>query len=116
MRCALVTGFQTCALPLWCFALAFDPLSPEPARRFDAAEGRHFYGHGVFSPDGRWLFACENDYDNARGCIGVYDAAAGYRRESELEAHAIGPNETSEERRGGDEWVRTCRSLWARDD
>lgn len=75
------------------FALAFDPLSPEPARRFDAAEGRHFYGHGVFSPDGRWLFACENDYDNARGCIGVYDAAAGYRRESELEAHAIGPHE-----------------------
>jgi len=75
------------------FALVFDPLSGEPARRFDAAEGRHFYGHGVFSPDGRWLFACENDYDNARGCIGVYDASAGYRREAELEAHAIGPHE-----------------------
>ena len=75
------------------FALAFDPLSGEPARRFDAAAGRHFYGHGVFSPDGRWLYACENDYDNARGCLGVYDATAGYRREAELDAHAIGPHE-----------------------
>ncbi|MGF1630772.1 MAG: DUF1513 domain-containing protein [Kiloniellaceae bacterium] len=75
------------------FALAFDPFSAAPAKRFDAMAGRHFYGHGVFSPDGRWLFACENDYDNARGCIGVYDAAAGYRREGELEAYAIGPHE-----------------------
>ncbi len=75
------------------FAVVFDPLSPEPARRIDAPQGHHFYGHGVFSPDGRWLFACENDYEKARGCIGVYDAAAGYRRESELEAYAIGPHE-----------------------
>ncbi|WP_340118482.1 DUF1513 domain-containing protein [Pelagibius sp. 7325] len=75
------------------FAVSFDPLSGAAARRFDAPEGRHFYGHGVFSTDGRWLFACENDYDNARGCIGVYDATAGYRREAELEAYAIGPHE-----------------------
>ncbi|MGD1877408.1 MAG: DUF1513 domain-containing protein [Kiloniellaceae bacterium] len=75
------------------FAVAFDPLSAMHPRRFDAPEGRHFYGHGVFSRDGRWLFACENDYDNARGCIGVYDASAGYRREGELEATDIGPHE-----------------------
>ncbi len=75
------------------FAVAFDPLSPAPARRIDAPRGHHFYGHGVFSPDGRWLFACENDYDKARGCIGVYDAEAGYRREGELEAYAVGPHE-----------------------
>lgn len=75
------------------FALVFDPLSGEPARQIAAAEGRHFYGHGAFSRDGRWLFACENDYENARGCIGVYDATAGYRREAELDSHAIGPHE-----------------------
>ncbi|GAB4358541.1 MAG: DUF1513 domain-containing protein [Kiloniellaceae bacterium] len=75
------------------FAVAFDPLSGAAGRRFEAPQGRHFYGHGVFSPDGRWLFACENDYDNARGCIGVYDASAGYRREAELEAYAVGPHE-----------------------
>src|SRR3546814_18018951 len=27
------------------------------------------------------------------GCIGIYDATAGYRREAELEAYAIGPHE-----------------------
>ena len=75
------------------FALAFDPLTPERPLHIGAAPGRHFYGHGAFSPDGRWLFACENDYDKARGCIGVYDATAGYRREAELEAYAIGPHE-----------------------
>lgn len=75
------------------FAVAFDPLSGETAGRFEALAGRHFYGHGVYSPDGRWLFACENDYGNARGCIGVYDATAGYRRQAELEAYGIGPHE-----------------------
>lgn len=75
------------------FALVFNPLSGEAARCITAAEGRHFYGHGTFSRDGRWLYVSENDYDNARGCIGVYDATAGYRREAELEAFAIGPHE-----------------------
>jgi len=75
------------------FALVFDPLAPEPPLRLDAAEGRHFYGHGVYSPDGRWLFACENDYEAARGCIGVYDATSGYRRTDEMDSYAIGPHE-----------------------
>jgi hypothetical protein len=79
------------------FALVFDPLAdPQagaPVLRIDAPAGHHFYGHGVYSPDGRWLFACENDYDKARGVLGVYDATAGYRRESEIDAHAIGPHE-----------------------
>jgi uncharacterized protein len=79
------------------FALAFDPLSgpqlEDTLRRIDAAPQRHFYGHGVFSRDGRWLFACENDYGRGRGVIGVYDASAGYRRESEFPSYAIGPHE-----------------------
>ena len=36
-------------------------------------EGRHFFGHGVFSPDGKLLYATENDFEAARGVIGVYD-------------------------------------------
>lgn len=62
------------------------------ARTWEAVPGRHFYGHGAFSPDGRLLYASENDYDNARGAIGVYDMAAG-RRIAELPSHGIGPHD-----------------------
>ena len=27
---------------------------------------RHFYGHGVFSPDGLWLFTTENNYEKVK--------------------------------------------------
>ena len=59
-----------------------------------APVGRHFYGHAVFSKDGRWLFAPENAYDEqGRGKIGVYDATANYRREQELDLQGIGPHQ-----------------------
>lgn len=42
-----------------------------------AAEDRHFFGHGVFSVDGKLLYTSENDFDNedeaATGVIGVWD-------------------------------------------
>jgi len=55
--------------------------------------GRHFYGHGVYSADGKTLFATENDFDNARGVIGVYDAGAGYARTGEFPSGGIGPHQ-----------------------
>lgn len=58
-----------------------------------AAPGRHFFGHGVFSRDGRLLYATENDFDAVRGVIGVYDTTDGYRRIGELESGGIGPHE-----------------------
>jgi len=57
------------------------------------APGRHFYGHGAYSADGNILFATENDFDNARGMIGVYDANAGYARISEFPSGGIGPHQ-----------------------
>lgn len=60
-----------------------------------AIEGRHFYGHGCFSPDGRRLFACENDFDDGRGVVGVYDATDNYRRLGEWLTHGIGPHDLS---------------------
>ncbi|MFC3226298.1 DUF1513 domain-containing protein [Marinibaculum pumilum] len=74
------------------FAVALDG-ADVAALRFDAPEGRHFYGHGVYSPDGSILYACENDYDGARGVIGLYDATAGYARLGEMESGAIGPHQ-----------------------
>ena len=62
-------------------------------RRVDAADGRHFYGHGTFSPDGRILFATENDYESGKGVVGLYDASDGYHRIGEYPSHGIGPHE-----------------------
>lgn len=60
---------------------------------FSAGPGRHFYGHGVFSADGRLLYTTENDYTARRGMIGVRDATAGYRQIGELPSHGIGPHD-----------------------
>lgn len=75
------------------FALAFDTKRLKPPVLFHSPDDRHFYGHGVFSPDGRLLYATENDYENARGVLGVYDVAAGYRRIGELDTHGTGPHD-----------------------
>ena len=58
-----------------------------------AAEGRHFFGHGIFSRDGGLLFASENDYEAGRGVAGIYDVAAGYARIGEFDCAGIGPHD-----------------------
>jgi hypothetical protein len=75
------------------FAAAFDPVAGIALRRLDAAAGRHFYGHGAFSPDGRYLFTSENDYEAGRGVLGVRDATDGYRQIGEMASFGIGPHE-----------------------
>jgi uncharacterized protein len=75
------------------FALVFDPAGNEPPVTIPSIEGRHFFGHGVFSPDGKLLYATENDFDNARGVIGIYDVSGGYRRIGEFDTSGVGPHE-----------------------
>ncbi|MEO0383560.1 MAG: DUF1513 domain-containing protein [Pseudomonadota bacterium] len=75
------------------FALVIDLRRQEPAFAFEAAPGRHFYGHGFFSPDGRLLYATENDYGGERGLLGIYDATDGYARLGAFATHGIGPHE-----------------------
>ena len=55
--------------------------------------GRHFFGHGVFSPDGRLLYATENDFENAAGMIGIYDATGGFARIGEFPTHGMDAHE-----------------------
>lgn len=62
-------------------------------RRFESPTDRHFYGHGVFSADGRLLFATENDFEGGRGVIGVYDVGLGYSRIGELDSGGVGPHD-----------------------
>lgn len=75
------------------FAVVFDPDGKRPPQTLSSIEGRHFFGHGAFSPDGRLLYATENDFETARGVIGVYDATGGFTRIGEFDTFGIGPHE-----------------------
>lgn len=75
------------------FACVVDRAAGTVATRFEAPDDRHFYGHGIFDPAGRLLYATENDFAAGRGVIGVYDAGDGYRRVGELPAHGVGPHD-----------------------
>lgn len=75
------------------FAIAFSADHGRAPIVFTTPPDRHFYGHGVFSRDGRLLYATENDFGAARGVIGVYDAGAGYRRIGEFSSGGIGPHD-----------------------
>lgn len=75
------------------FATIFDHTGRSAPMTIGSIEGRHFYGHGVFSPDGTLLYATENDFDNAAGVIGVYDATDGFRRIGEFPTFGVGPHE-----------------------
>jgi uncharacterized protein len=75
------------------FAVVIDIDRGEALRRIDATSGRHFYGHGAFSPDGRYLFTTENDFETGRGMVGIRDAEDGYRQIGEFACQGIGPHE-----------------------
>ena len=75
------------------FALMFDlDFRHQPLQIF-TPENRHFYGHGVFSRSGKLLYAAENDFENARGIVGIYDATSSYKRVGEFSTHGTGPHE-----------------------
>jgi hypothetical protein len=74
-------------------AFVIDLASRNLERTIVSPTGRHFYGHGVFSEDGRILYATENDFASGTGLIGLYDSADGYRRIGEFPSGGIGPHE-----------------------
>ena len=75
------------------FAVAFDHTGAGQPLTITSPEGRHFFGHGVFSPDGALLYATENDYENAAGMIGIYDATDQFRRIGEFPTHGMDAHE-----------------------
>lgn len=75
------------------FAVAFALDGRRNPEILTAVAGRHFYGHGAFSADGRLLYVSENDIANARGVVGQYDVAAGFKRIGEFSSYGIGPHE-----------------------
>ena len=75
------------------FAVVFDPAEQHAPVTLTSVEGRHFFGHGVFSPDGRLLYATESDFEAAQGVVGIYDATDSYRRIGEFPTYGTGPHE-----------------------
>ena len=75
------------------FFVAFDLAGRQPPVTVHSVASRHFFGHGVFSPDGALLYATENDFDNAAGMVGVYDARSGFARIGEFPTYGVGPHE-----------------------
>ncbi|HMQ58557.1 MAG TPA: DUF1513 domain-containing protein, partial [Rhizobiaceae bacterium] len=75
------------------FAVAVDRTGDSAPIAFATPPDRHFFGHGVFSPDGALLYATENDFDAAAGVIGIYDATAGFVRIGEFPTFGMDPHE-----------------------
>ncbi|MBY5836323.1 DUF1513 domain-containing protein [Rhizobium leguminosarum] len=75
------------------YAMIVDPWNKSEPIVISSREDRHFYGHGAFSPDGRLLYASENDFDGNRGMIGLYDATDRFTRIGEFETYGIGPHD-----------------------
>ncbi|MEM9221435.1 MAG: DUF1513 domain-containing protein [Pseudomonadota bacterium] len=75
------------------FALVIELDGSGRTTAFAPPPSRRFAGHGFFSPDGKTLFATENDFEGERGVIGLYDATDGYRRVGEFSTYGMGPHE-----------------------
>ena len=75
------------------FMTVFDHAGRSAPVTIASVDGRHFYGHGVFSPDGALLYATENDFDNAAGVVGIYDTRDGFTRIGEFATRGVGPHE-----------------------
>ncbi|MFC6491275.1 DUF1513 domain-containing protein, partial [Nitratireductor sp. GCM10026969] len=75
------------------FAIAFDVDGGTEPVAIAAPPDRHFYGHGIFTPDGKLMLATENDFEGGRGVAGIYDATNGFRRIGEFPTDGVGPHE-----------------------
>lgn len=76
------------------FAVAFDAFGRVGPQVFIALPGRHFFGHGAYSADGKLLFATENNFGAGEGVIGIYDATDSYKRIGEFPTRGVGTHET----------------------
>ena len=75
------------------FAAVIDCVAGTEIAELQSPDGRHFYGHGAFSADGRLLYTTENAYDVPDGRLGIWDASDGYRRVGEIASGGLGPHE-----------------------
>lgn len=75
------------------FFMVFDYRTEQVIKLQPTLANRHFYGHGVYSHDGNYLFVTEGERGTSRGIVGVYDARNQYQKIDELSGFGIGPHE-----------------------
>ncbi len=59
---------------------------------FESSHGRHFYGHGAFSPDGNFLYSTENNFNDGVGVITIRETQ-NFTVVDEFPSFGIGPHE-----------------------
>ncbi|MBF7072196.1 DUF1513 domain-containing protein [Glaciecola sp. MH2013] len=74
------------------FAMEIDLASGQIVKRFSSQADTHFYGHGVLSKNGDYLFTTENRYDFKQGLIVVRNTST-FEVEGRFDSHGIGPHE-----------------------
>ena len=62
----------------------------ELERTIEAGDGYHYYGHGVYSQDARYLYVTMNHYHTSAGLVRVYDAFDGYSAVADYDLAGIG--------------------------
>jgi len=87
------------------FGLVVDLARFESSQHFAAADGRHFFGHGVFADEGRLFLTSENDVEAGRGMVGVRDAREGFRLVAEWRSGGVGPHDLALSADGKAVWV-----------
>lgn len=75
------------------FALVVDCADGLIRQVLEPPKGRHFYGHGTYTKDGKYLFTSENDFENSNGIIGVWSVDRWYERIGEFPSNGIGPHD-----------------------
>lgn len=78
--------------PGWSFYV-FNSETGERLHHIKAAKGEHFVGHGVFSSDGRFLYATASRYEPGEGIVAVYDSHNRYQRVNTFELNGTGPHQ-----------------------
>ena len=70
-----------------------DLITKQIIKKITAENGRHYYGHGSFTNDGRYMLSSENNFETGEGCIGVYDVKNNFKHIREFSSHGTGPHE-----------------------
>jgi len=75
--------------------IIFDRFSGGTIKKIINTNGFHYYGHGFYSDDGRWLYTSENEYNSGRGMVGIYDSKDSYKLVKRISSNGIEPHEIS---------------------